>query len=430
MFDTFRELRDPDHGLVVLSTDKFKTITLTLSLACPLDPANLSLDAVLPAVLARGCKLAPGVKALQDRLDDMFGASFDHGVYKHGDQHVLQFDLEIPNGNYLPGKPHLLEDALALLASLVGEPLLEDGLLRSDFLDLEREQLRRRLGSIINNKARYAAFRGVEALFEGEPFALHALGRLEDLPGLTPARVTARHAEMLTGMWRELVVVGDVDPANVRDLWARYSPFPQGQGPALNPTRRLGDRSDVLERSDRFDVQQSQLVFGFRAPVTIHDEDYPAYLMFSGVLGGYAHSKLFVNVREKASLAYSVYSRYDAIKGYMLITAGINESDREPAERLILEQLEAIARGEVDDDEMQQTLALIVNDYRELVDSAPAIAHQVLARDLTGHHWTIDQIIEACGRVTVDDVARLARETRLHVRYALRDRQSREVTHA
>ncbi len=33
------------------------------------------------------------------------------------------------------------------------------------------------------------------------------------------------------------------------------------------------------------------------------DDDYPAALMYNGILGGYPHSKLFLNVREKASLA-------------------------------------------------------------------------------------------------------------------------------
>jgi predicted Zn-dependent peptidase len=152
--------------------------------------------------------------------------------------------------------------------------------------------------------------------------------------------------------------------------------------------------------------------------------------MFTGVYGGYAHSKLFVHVREKASLAYSVFARFDAIKGYLLVSAGINESDRDAAEAEILAQLEAMGRGEIDEDEMAQTLALIVNDYREMVDSAAAVGHHLLTRDLTGHPWSIDEVIAACSRVTIDDLARMARETSLQVRYALRDMPRLEVTNA
>lgn len=38
---------------------------------------------------------------------------------------------------------------------------------------------------------------------------------------------------------------------------------------------------------------------GIRTSITYGDPQYAAALMYNGILGGYPHSKLFVNVREK-----------------------------------------------------------------------------------------------------------------------------------
>ena len=73
---------------------------------------------------------------------------------------------------------------------------------------------------------------------------------------------------------------------------------------------------------------------GLRAYVQIRDDAYPAALLYNGILGGYPHSKLFINVREKESLAYYASSRFDGIKGSLMIQTGIEISNKEKAETL------------------------------------------------------------------------------------------------
>ena len=57
-------------------------------------------------------------------------------------------------------------------------------------MDAEKDTLRKRLESIINDKIRYAAERCLEEMCEDEPYRLHPLGRLEDIDGITPQSLT------------------------------------------------------------------------------------------------------------------------------------------------------------------------------------------------------------------------------------------------
>ena len=50
------------------------------------------------------------------------------------------------------------------------------------------------------------------------------------------------------------------------------------------------------------------------------DEKYYNLMMFSAVLGSGAHSKLFLNVREKHSLCYSIYSSLEKLKGLKFVS--------------------------------------------------------------------------------------------------------------
>jgi predicted Zn-dependent peptidase len=121
---------------------------------------------------------------------------------------------------------------------------------------------------------------------------------------------------------------------------------------------------------EKLDVGQGKLNMGLRAHVTYADDQYPAALMYNGVLGGFPHSKLFIHVREKESLAYYASSRLDGHKGILTLQSGIEIQNYEKAVAIILKQLEAMEQGDISEKELSQTRAMISNHLREIQDSA------------------------------------------------------------
>ncbi|MCH2870219.1 insulinase family protein, partial [Listeria monocytogenes] len=58
-------------------------------------------------------------------------------------------------------------------------------------------------------------------------------------------------------------------------------------------------------------INQGTLVLGYQTETLFGDDDFVALHLANGLLGGFANSKIFINVREKASLAYYASSRID-----------------------------------------------------------------------------------------------------------------------
>jgi predicted Zn-dependent peptidase len=77
--------------------------------------------------------------------------------------------------------------------------------------------------------------------------------------------------------------------------------------------------------------------------------------VLNGLLGGFSHSKLFTNVREKESLAYYANSRFDTFTGFLKISAGIDAGQRSKALTIIRAQVRALAQGDISDSELDQT---------------------------------------------------------------------------
>ena len=105
-------------------------------------------------------------------------------------------------------------------------------------------------------------------------------------------------------------------------------------------------------------MKQGKLHLGFSTPVTFHHPDYAKMQVTNGVFGGFAHSKLFMNVREKESMAYYASSSYASHYGLLYVMAGIDAELEEKAVNLIKEQLMRFSKGKLQILRLEQTKAL------------------------------------------------------------------------
>lgn len=418
----------PAVRLHVLPTRQFKTTTLVLNFQRPLAPGAVTATALLPGLLGRGSARYPSVVAQQRALEAMYGAHWHADVYKQGERHVLQFRLEIPNGAYLPGSPDFLAEAFALLHEFVFDPKLVAEAFDPRWVELEKDALRKRVEGLFNNKAQFAFLRLLELMCPDEPYRLFSGGRIEDLPALGPAELTRAYRETLEAAPADCYVVGDVDPAQVKALAERHLSWTPRAVAPLPPTSHGPAPASPRAKTESYDlVSQGQLLLGYRVPVTYRDDDYHAMVVMNGILGGFSHSKLFMNVREKASLAYAVRSRYESHKGFVIVQAGVEPENAERAAELIKAQLAAMAAGDVSDTELSQTQAMLLNLYREARDSAGALINVAYESVLGGRERGLEDALERVPLVTKADVVRLARTLTLDSEYLLRDRERVEA---
>ncbi|MEB3328050.1 MAG: pitrilysin family protein [Candidatus Sericytochromatia bacterium] len=425
----FRHLEHPRMGLHVLATDKFKTNTVVVNLRLPLEQGRVTRVALLPYVMTRGTVAHPSVRAMNAALDRLYGSFLTADVHKLGDRQVVQFRLELPNGKYLPGQPELLREGLAFLYEVLTRPVREQGAFKAAFVDLEKDALRKRIAGIFNNKGAYARIRCVEAMFPGDPYGMFSGGRIEDLPAIDPAALEAEYARLLAESPMDVFVVGDVEPEAVADELRRVFTFeglrtgspveaPMPQGVALPP-----GPVEVRRITEAQDVNQGQLVLGLRTPVRLVDPGYYAMAMYNGVLGAFAHSKLFMTLREKESLAYATSSRYDPHRGVLFIQAGIDVAHEARAVTVIEAALAALRRGEVSEQELAQTRAMMLHGHRETEDSPGRLIMTAFEALVAGREHPHETLAERLPGIGVAEVAAAAETLRLDTIYFLRDAQ-------
>lgn len=259
-----------------------------------------------------------------------------------------------------------------------------------------------------------------------EPYRLHPLGKLDQIEQITPEGLYTYYQQWLETAVIDIYVVGQTNLQEVLPLIEKSFGITKASAGryARKPEHRNVEQ--VKEVIERLDVNQGKLNMGLRAYTTYADSTYPTMLMYNGILGGYPHSKLFTNVREKASLAYYASSRLDGHKGILTIQSGIEIDNYSKAVTIIKEQLEAMAMGDISDIELQQTKAMITGHLRELQDSAFELISFDFNNILSGVERTVPSLISDVLAVDKGHIQEVANQVKLDTIYFLRDRKGGE----
>ncbi len=405
-------------------TAQFKTNLIQLFVDRPLDRQN-TWFALLPHVLKRGSAAYPETVELAKHLEDLYGADLQVATHKFADRHVFELQLEVANEKFLTQATPLLRQALSTLAGLLLNPATQDGYFRTDYVNQEKDALSRAIDSLFNDKGDYSAYRCIEEMCRGEAFSLSYLGSKDDLPKIDAADLTRFYELVKQEANCRLVVSGDLTMEDLIAACEGTISWPNaGQfGVSGSQVKAAGEVHQVFEEQT---VSQGKLVLGLRTGVGYADSDFPALLMYNGILGAFGHSKLFMNVRERASLAYYCYSSLVPANALMLIEAGIAVEQYEQTMAIIEEQMQDMREGKWDESEYEKTLLGLCDAIKGRGDRPDRLGLRLVEKQVAGTDLPDDELLERLQAVTPEQVAAVAKKVQLDTVYFLHGEEGEE----
>ena len=398
---------------------RFKQGGFSFQLVRPMRQEEAAKNALLPAVLLRGTNRCPDLRAVTQRLDELYGGAVSPLVRRVGDYQTTGLYCGFMDDRFaLPGD-RVFAPMLEFLRELLLDSPRENGTFLRDFVESEKKNLISTIESDRNDKRSYTITRLLRKMCAGDSFGVPRLGDTEDVAAITPESLTVHYAQILRASPIELFYVGSA-PEEEAEAAARALIAGLPREPEKLPSQSgltPGPRGDYVETMD---VAQGKLCMGFTTPITNRDPEMPAMQVCNVVLGGGMTSKLFQNVREKMSLCYSVDSAYYGAKGVLLANAGIDFDKETVVRQEILNQLTACQAGDITEDEMTAAKEAIASSLRAVLDSPGAMESFHSTAALSGMGLTREEYLRAVERVETADVVKCARTLKLHSTYFLK----------
>ena len=404
-------------SLHIRQTTQFKTVNFSIKWRRPLTVKDAAERTVLSNVLQHSNEKFKTSAAFRSYLDDLYGTVLYFDTTKRGNEHTLLLNVETVNDQYLANS-NVLQEVLDLIHTVIFSPNLENDAFVSSIVEREKEMVLERIHSIFDDKARYAQYRLMQILRPNHPASISANGTIETVKAVTPQSLKAAYDSMLQNDTVDIYVVGDIDVEEMTEKLRQVLAFGDRELHEKQLKTEIDTKPEEYTKEQQ-EMKQGKLHIGFSTPVYFGDPDFPKMQIFNGIFGGYAHSKLFMNVRERESLAYYASSSYSSQYGLVFVTSGIEPSNEKKAIDVINEQLKVMQNGEISDLELTQTKAMLTNQLKEALDSARGqIEIYDQYKDLN-EAFTIDTWASRWQQVTKEDVEQMAKQVKQEAIYFL-----------
>lgn len=406
-------------------TEKFKTNLYAIFLATPLKKENVTLNALLTAVLRRGTKNINSQELISKKLEMMYGAVFDCGIEKTGDSHVMKFYLETLDEQFLPEPENILKEALDILTEIVFNPLIENDIFKTQYVEGEKKNLKQIIEAKIDNKAKYAYDRCIEEMFKDKPYGLYKYGYVEELEKITSKDLYEYYKNLIDNCKIDIFCSGRMQADETEKLVKQNENIKKlkDRKPEYiinNETTEEKPNAETKKIEESMQVTQGKLVLGLDIHETEENSRFIASV-YNAILGGGANSKLFQNVREKQSLAYTASSGYNRVKNSIFIRCGIEIQNYQKALDTIKEQLDDMKNGNFTGEDIKNSKELILASIEAITEEQDTEITYYYGQELADRFVSIEEYANKISDVTKQQIINLAKMVQINTIYFLKD---------
>jgi len=249
--------------------------------------------------------------------------------------------------------------------------------------------------------------------YAGHPYLNDTDGTPETISKLTPEDLRRYHDKLMETSHLLLVIVGDLDPAEVRDLVTNsIGKLPRGTYKS-EPMPQLTFDKSTVEITPR--ALPTNYIQGFFAAPSLTSPDIYAMRVASSLL----RDRVFEEVRVKRNLSYApdAFLRNQAANvGGLYVTA----VDANQSVRIMLNEISKLQQQPVRADEIQAVVAQYLTTYYMGQETNAAQAGELAQYELIGGGWrTSTDFLEKLTAVTPTDVQRVAQKYMRNIRFVV-----------
>lgn len=397
-----------------IPSTKYKTFTVGIYFLSPFEETELSHKSILSNYLTKYNAFHQTEKELSSYLKKLYGMDLYCGYGRTGLVTSMNFMVNSINDKFLKEDINLLEKAVELLNDTLNHPYFDEKL-----LELEKKLLIEDINRLNDNKYQYATKRFIEEMMPNEKCHFSSIGTVKHVEEITLESLKKAFEKVKLNQ-KLIYIIGDFEEDTIKKAFEKLE-IGETNFEKLDfidyETKIINEVNEVIEEQDN---RQSIVLMGYRSEIRVVDHLYDAMSVLSGMLGGYFHSTLFQEIREKRSLAYSVNCDYNPKKGNFAIYAGISAEKYQEFKEVVNKIISDYQNGLLDDEVLDLTKKAIINSIYKSADQQ-SYGLQYLLNSLAGIKTrSIEEKVESINNISKESIIDAAKCLQLDTIFLLK----------
>lgn len=410
----YKKIKRDNYNLHLINTDRFKTITVSLKFTKKYNREESVYFKLLERVLPiNGTENYKSVNDITKKLESLYNANIGYKFYVTSENMTFETNLRIINPKYT--KEDTYKESFDLFKEILTKPTLKNNQFK--YFDLQKDNL---INSILNVKddlRSYSSLKFQEIFYKGTVYAENNYKNIKLFEDMESKKLYENYKKLFSEFKIDVFVIGEFD----EEVLTKYiEELMKGFKSKDNYTKDLYTKVKCKESlvKDKFKESQSSLLIGLNINgLTVEERDYKL-ILYNTILGSMNNSVLFVNVREKNSLCYSIGSTISKFTETMIIRSGISSDSFDDAVRLIKESLEEMKDEKKVDKLLKNAKKTLNIAYNDFYESSNKIIDYYFIREFTILP-SIEERREKVMNLTSKDVTDIAKKVSIGLIYLM-----------
>ncbi len=372
-------------NITIRKNKKFTTAGIGCFLRLPLTNHNLAFASLLSRLQMNTSLSYPTIAAQQRKLAQLYDLQLDIMPQLFGNQIILMYYANFVEPIEVLDPDYTYEEIIQTISQIIRFPAYDNNL-----FDYAKRQLEDEYREIMVQPSNYALDRFFKLWYEDQPeYAENFMGPIDEIKNATIVEMRD-FIENLRDMSMAVIGMGRDNQLMTKILRNIF------KGAGIIKKFQVSDlvipaKRKLIEKVDEQDNIQAQLLMGFGFKQRISYQEQIVGLLLEQYLAGDQSSKLFSQIREELGAAYDVQASDFANNSLFLINAGIDPQKVEPAKRIILNEMQKLMDGNIDEELFRKSKKAVYRNTRIGLDNQNWQLGQALRAELLPDYLDFDR---------------------------------------
>ena len=397
-----------------ISTNKFKTTTISINFREKIKKEDITIRRFLFQILTNTTKKYNTERLFEIELENLYSLSLYHSNLKFGNYINSYIDIKFLNDKYSDDK--LLYNSIDLLYEILFNPNVINNSFESNTFNIIKNKLNLSIKSLKENTGKYASNKALQTMDKSDPISFNMWGDKKDLKNIDEKSLYNYYKHVLDTNIIDIFVVGNVNNDEVLEYIKNKFKFKERKDINIDPFITYNKVPKLITKSEVMNIHQSKLVIVCKVlNLSLFERRY-VLPIYTSILGAGSTSRLFTNVREKNSLAYSINAINNNPNSILMINCGIDSDNYEKTLNLIMNEINI---KNIDKTEVDSARKELISSVETLLDSPSNIINYYYGMEVFKAD-KIDLKIKNYNRVTIKDIESLSNKIKPAAIYFLK----------
>ena len=408
------------YNLHFITTDKFKTTTISVNFREKAKKEDITIRKFLFQMLCSTSLKYNTNRLFEIKLEDLYSTSLGHSNTLFGNLINSYIDIKFLNEDY--SDENLLNDAIEFLFELIFNPNVKDGKFDTKTFNQIKDRMNLILDSKKENIQKYTLNRSLELMDINDPISFNLWGYKEDLDKITEESLYEYYKEVLKNDIVDVFIVGNVDKDKIVGIFKEKFKINTIKNTEIDSFITYSKCPKAKTEIEEMNLKQSKISIILKVLNLSMFERRYVLPLYTSILGSGGTSRLFTNVREKNSLAYTITAMPKMPNSIIMIYGGIDEENFEKALKLIKKEIKL---KKVTEEELENAKKEYISSVNILFDSPANIINYYFGLEVFNAD-TIEVKKENYNKVTISDIENLANKIKVAMIYLLKGTANEE----